>query len=42
MPVIQGVAGLWQQQLKQSKEYLKKLQAASKEQKKERKKKRGS
>jgi hypothetical protein len=41
-PVIQGVAELWQQQLKQSTEYLKKLQAASKEQKKERKKKRGS
>ena len=38
-PVIQGVAGLWQHQLKQSKEYLKKLQELSRERKKERKKK---
>jgi hypothetical protein len=37
-PVIQGVAELWQQQLKQSKESLKKLQALAKEQKKELKK----
>jgi len=39
-PVIQGVAELWQLQLKQSKDYLGKLQVLSREQKKERKKKR--
>jgi hypothetical protein len=33
-PVIQGVAELWQQQLKQSKDYLKKLRARRKEEKK--------
>ena len=38
-PVIQGVAGLWQLQLKQSKEYLGKLRGLSREQKKQRKKK---
>lgn len=38
-PVIQGVAKLWQHQLKQSKDYLKKLQSLSRERKKERKKK---
>jgi hypothetical protein len=38
-PVIQGVAELWQLQLKQSKEYLGKLRELSREQKKQRKKK---
>ena len=38
-PVIQGVAKLWQLQLKQSKEYLGKLRGLSREQKKQRKKK---
>jgi hypothetical protein len=38
-PVIQGVAELWQLQLKQSKEYLGKLRGLSREQKKQRKKK---
>jgi hypothetical protein len=38
-PVIQGVANLWQLQLKQSKEYLGKLRGLSREQKKQRKKK---
>jgi hypothetical protein len=38
-PVIQGVAELWQLQLKQSKGYLKKLQTLSQEQKKKGKKK---
>jgi hypothetical protein len=33
-PVIEGVAELWQQQLKQSKDYLKKLRTLRKEQKK--------
>jgi len=32
-PVVQGVAELWQLQLKQSKDYLKKLQALSREKK---------
>jgi hypothetical protein len=38
-PVIEGVAELWQQQLRQSKDYLRKLQALSKKRKQERKKK---
>jgi hypothetical protein len=38
-PVIQGVAELWQVQLKQSKEYLGKLRGLSRERKKQRKKK---
>jgi hypothetical protein len=38
-PVIQGVAELWQLQLKQSKEYLGKLRGLSRERKKQRKKK---
>jgi hypothetical protein len=38
-PVIQGVAELWQLQLKQSKECLGKLQGLSRERKKQRKKK---
>ena len=38
-PVIKGVVGLWQLQLKQSKEYLGKLQGLSRERKKQRKKK---
>ena len=38
-PVIQGVAELWQLQLKQSKEYLGKMRGLSREQKKQRKKK---
>ena len=33
-PVIQGVTELWQQQLQQSKDYLKKLRARRKEEKK--------
>jgi hypothetical protein len=36
-PVIQGVAESWQQQLKQSKDNLKKLRALRKEQKKHKK-----
>jgi hypothetical protein len=37
-PVIQGVAEMWQVQLKQSKDYLKKLRALRKQEKQKRKK----